>query len=192
MKKVKMGYIGSAVIGLLFVLMVVGTAWGDATYSSDGSLHLYIVDVPGSGMYDAYLKATDSSGQQFQLVDASQVTPGLGIAATFNMDTGILNIPKLAMNGVSNSTKYAEVEMQLIPGSDPMTFNVTSVLGLQLGVDDRGPMGPQGPKGDAGSTGPLGPTGPKGSTGATGATGPQGSIGLTGATGAQGAAGANG
>jgi hypothetical protein len=189
MKKVKMGYVGLAVTVALLVFTAWGSAWGDATYSSDGALHLYIVDVPGDGMYDAYLKAMDSSGQEFELTSASKVAPGLGIAATFTMDTGILNIPKLAMYGVSNSTKYAEVEMELIPSSDPMRFRVKGVYGLQIGVDDRGPMGPQGPTGLTGATGPQGPAG---ANGTNGAQGPQGAAGANGTNGTNGADGDQG
>jgi hypothetical protein len=195
MKKVMRGYIGSAVMVVFLVFTVVGAAWGDATYSSNGSLHLYPVDVPGAGMYDAYLKATDSSGQEFELENAQEITPGLVIAATFAMETGILQIPKLAMIGVSNSTKYVEVEMELVPGSDPMRLRVTRVLGLQLGAFDMGPQGPKGNIGATGATGPQGPAGAPGATGPlgpTGATGPQGPAGTPGATGATGPAGTNG
>ncbi|TAN41419.1 MAG: collagen-like protein [Nitrospirae bacterium] len=216
MKKLMKGYIGSAVMVTLLVFMAMGRAWGDATYSSDGNIHLYMVDVPGSGMYDAYLKATDSTGLEFVLTSAQEVAPGPGIAAKFTGETGILSIPKLAMNGVSNDTKYVDVDLELIPGSDPMKFKVKGVYGLQVGVDDRGPMGPRGLKGDTGATGPqgiqgvagpmglqgpIGLPGPTGATGATGATGPQGiqgaagpqgPIGLTGATGPQGIQGVAG
>ncbi|TAN39403.1 MAG: hypothetical protein EPN25_11720, partial [Nitrospirae bacterium] len=110
MKKQQRGYIGSAVMVVLLVLMAMGSAWGDATYSSDGNIHLYMVDVPGSGMYDAYLKVTDGTGMEFYLASAQEVAPGPGIVATYNAETGILSIPKLAMNGVSNSTKYVDVD----------------------------------------------------------------------------------
>ncbi|MHB8882445.1 MAG: hypothetical protein ACYC69_13160 [Thermodesulfovibrionales bacterium] len=189
MKKIRTGYISSAVMAVLLVFMVMGNAWGDATYSSDGNLHLYMVDVPGSGMYDAYFKATDSSGQEFELASAQLVASGLGIVATFSWETGILSIQGLAMNGVSNNTKYVDADLELIPGSDPMRFKVKGVYGLQIGVDDRGPEGPRGPKGDTGATGATGPqgiqgvAGPQGPIGLTGATGPQGSVGLTGLTG---------
>ncbi|MHB8880868.1 MAG: hypothetical protein ACYC69_05060 [Thermodesulfovibrionales bacterium] len=203
MKKGMKGYIGSGVM-VVFLFLAIGSAWGDATYSSDGNIHLYMVDVSGDGMYDAYLRATDSTGLEFQLTSAQQAAPGPGIVATFAWETGILSIPKLAMNGVSNDTKYVDVDLELIPGSDPMRFRVKGVYGLQVGVDDRGPEGPRGPQGDPGATGatgatgpmglmglpgPMGPTGPQGltgSTGATGATGPQGAIGPTGPIGPQG------
>ncbi|TAN41308.1 MAG: collagen-like protein [Nitrospirae bacterium] len=162
---------------VLLVLTAMGSAWGDATYSSDGNIHLYMVDVSGDGMYDAYLKATDSTGMEFQLTSAQQAVPGPGIVATFAWETGILSIPKLAMNGVSNDTKYVDVDLELIPGSDPMRFKVKGVYGLQVGVDDRGPEGPRGPQGNPGATGDTGPMGPTGVTGATGPTGPQGAIG---------------
>ncbi|MHB8880296.1 MAG: hypothetical protein ACYC69_02165 [Thermodesulfovibrionales bacterium] len=189
MKKQKKGCIGSAVMVALLVLMAMGSAWGDATYSSDGNLHLYMVDVPGSGMYDVYLKATDSTGQEFILTSAQETAPGLGIVAAFNWETGILSIQRLAMNGVSNSTKYVDADLELIPGSDPMRFKVKGVYGLQIGVDDRGPIGPRGPQGlqgDAGPAGAQGPTGATGAIGAVGAAGPQGPTGPTGATGAAG------
>jgi hypothetical protein len=195
MKMEKKGYIGSVVMVALLVLTAMGSAWGDATYTSGGNLHLYIVDVPGSGMYDAYLKATDSTGQEFELSSAQEVSPGPGIAATFSWETGILSIPKLAMFGVSNDTKYVDVDLELIPGSNPMRFKVKGVYGLQIGVDDRGPEGPRGPQGlqgAAGATGPTGATGVPGPIGLTGATGPQGLIGLTGETGPQGPIGLTG
>ncbi|TAN39500.1 MAG: collagen-like protein [Nitrospirae bacterium] len=132
---------------------------------------------------------------EFQLNSAQEVAPGLGVVATFNSETGILSIPKLAMNGVSNSTKYVDVDLELIPGSEPMRFKVKGVYGLQVGVDDRGPMGPRGPKGDtgaAGAAGPMGPQGIIGPIGPMGPAGPQGPIGLAGATGATGPMGPQG
>ncbi|TAN41309.1 MAG: collagen-like protein [Nitrospirae bacterium] len=90
------------------------------------------------------------------------------------------------MSGVSNDTKYVEVDLEFIPGSDPMRFRVKGVYGLQVGVDDRGPMGPRGPQGDPGAAGP------QGIQGVAGPTGPQGPIGLTGATGPTGPAGTDG
>ncbi|TAN40032.1 MAG: collagen-like protein, partial [Nitrospirae bacterium] len=77
-------------------------------------------------------------------------------------------------------------------------FKVKGVYGLQVGVDDRGPMGPRGPKGDTGAAGAAGPMGPAGSqgpiglAGATGATGPMGPQGVVGPMGPQGPAGAAG
>ncbi|MHB8881597.1 MAG: tail fiber protein [Thermodesulfovibrionales bacterium] len=192
MKKQRKGCIGSVVMVALLVLTAMGSAWGDATYSSDGNLHLYMVDVSGDGMYDVYLRATDSTGQEFLLTSAQEAAPGLGIAATFAWETGILSIPKLAMNGVSNDTKYVEVELELIPGTDPMRFRVKGVYGLQVGVDDRGPRGPQGLQGLTGATGPTGPQGPIGLTGPIGPIGATGPTGPTGATGPIGLNGLNG
>lgn len=189
MSNVKKGFIDSIVMVVFLVMTTMGTAWGDATYSSGGYIHLYSVAVSGDGQYEAYLQATDSSGQEFNLQSVWQVTPGVNIAATFAWETGILHIPKLAMYAVSNSTKYAEVEMELIPASDPMRFRVKSVYGLQIGVDDRGPQGdtgdtgPQGPTGATGLQGMAGPIGPQGLTGATGPQGPQGIQGIQGPAG---------
>lgn len=203
----KKSCIGSAVTVFLLAFAVMGSAWGDATYSSNGYLHLYVVDVPGDGVYEANLKATDGSGREFVLINARQIAPGPEISATFAWDTGILHIPNLAMYGVSNDIKYVEVELDLMPDSDPMKFRVTGVYGKQLGSDDRGPQGPAGPtgatgpqgpqgdkgdkgdKGDTGATGATGTQGPTGPAGATGAQGPQGPAGPTGATGPQGPAG---
>jgi hypothetical protein len=179
MIKGKKGYIGSAIMVVLLVLTVMGSAWGDATYSSDGELHLNLVDVPGDGMYEIYLQATDSSGQEFKLKNALQLTPGPGIAATFAIETGILHIPKLTVYGVSNSTKYEEVELELIPGSNPMRFKVKGVNPLQLGADDRGPMGPQGPQGATGLSGPTGPPGTPGTNGTDGTNGATGATGVS-------------
>ncbi len=182
-------------MSVLLVLAATGTAWGDATYSRDWYLHLSPVDVPGTGMYDAYLMATDTSGQEFVLKSASQMAAGLVVAATFDITTGKVHIPYLTIYGVSNMTKYAKVELQLVPNSDPMRFRVVSVTDLQLASDDRGPQGPEGPvgpDGPPGEPGPQGPIGPPGPQGATGATGPAGPAGPQGATGATGPAGPEG
>ena len=145
---------GLVVMSLLFVLGAMGTAWGEAAYTynsgygSYGVLDLPVVNVRGDGgMFDASLMATDSTGQEFVLQSLSQIIPGPGVVATYDMTTGILHIPNLAIYGVSNTTKYAEVEMQLVPNSNPMRFRVISVIGVQLGSDDRGPQGPRGYKG---------------------------------------------
>jgi len=188
MKKLKRWCKGLAVMSVLIVLAAVGTAWGDATYSSNGELHLSPVDVPGYGMYDVYLMATDSTGQKFVLKSVSQIAPGLGAVATYDPATGKLHIPYLVMTVVNNTAKYAEVELELVPNSDPIRFKVTGVLGLQIGSDDRGPQGVAGPIGTTGLQGPIGLTGPTGPTGATGAASTV--PGPTGATGAQGPAGA--
>ncbi|MBI5639729.1 MAG: collagen-like protein [Nitrospirae bacterium] len=107
----------------------------------------------------------------------------------------------MSITGASNKMRYAEVDMDLVPGATPMRFRIAAVVGLNLTTDDtgtQGPMGPRGPQGLqgpiglTGATGPTGPQGPIGLTGATGPTGPQGPIGLTGATGATGATGPQG
>ncbi|MBI5639730.1 MAG: collagen-like protein [Nitrospirae bacterium] len=193
----KRGFISSAFVVVLLVCAAMGTAWGDATYSSDGYVHLNPVDVPGAGMFDVYLKATDSSGREFELQSISPVATGPGVAATVDPTTGRISIPSLSITG-SNTMKYVEAKLELIPGSTPMKFRVEGVYGLQIGVDDTGLQGPKGDKGDTGATGPRGPqgiqgpTGPQGPIGLTGATGPTGPTGATGATGPIGLTGATG
>lgn len=177
----------------ILVLATTGQAWGEATYNSEnGSLHLSPVNVPGDGMYDAYLTVADSTGQEFVLRSAnriSSVNPNLDTAALYDGATGNLRIPYLVTNWQGNTARYEDVELELVPQSNPMRFMVTGVIGLQVGLDNRGPKGdsgltgPQGPRGDTGATGPQGPVGPAGSTGAAG---PQGKIGPAGPTGAAG------
>lgn len=179
------------------LLLSKGVAWGETTYhseatyhSSDGILHLSPVDVPGDGMYEAHLAATDSTGQEFQLISANRIGPGLEAVAVYDGTTGKVHIPYLVTYGNSNTPRYVEVELELVSQSTPMRFMVTGAIGLQIGVDNIGPkgdtglMGPQGPKGDTGATGVSGSGGPAGIAGAAGPQGPVGPAGPTGPAGA--------
>jgi hypothetical protein len=179
------------VITVLFLVAGATAVWGEATYFSTGKIHLYPVDVAGDGLYEAYLNETDSTGQAFVLESINSVISGEPAVATFDGATGKLHIPKLVLYGVGITTKYAEVDMELVPGSDPMIFQVTRVIGLYLG-DDRGPQGPKGAKGDAGIQGLKGDTGDKGDKGDTGLQGLKGDPGVPGTPGTPGAPGLKG
>jgi hypothetical protein len=204
MKKSMGWFKGLGLISFL-VLATNGPAWGEATYhSADGILHLSPV-ASGDGLYDAYLSTTDSTGQEFLVKSVSRIDSGPEAVAGYDGATGRLSIPYLVSYGGSETPIYQEVELELIPQSNPSRFMVTRVIGLQIGnkwpqgpQGDTGPAGPQGavgPTGATGATGPqgaVGPTGPQGVAGPMGATGPQGPAGPVGATGATGLTGATG
>ncbi len=175
MQQVRKWHLGIMVMSMVLLLMGMGTAWGaTATYtSSTGELKLFPVDVPGRGLFNATLRSTDSSGQEFTLQSAKSVASGTAVA-TYDEATGTLSIPDLIWYGSGNTPQYVAVDMKLVAGSNPLRLRVLAVLGQSLGEGATGPQGPQGlqgPKGDTGATGPAGPQGPIGLTGAAGING---------------------
>ena len=92
---------------------------------------------------------TDSSAQEFKVQSFKAVASG-AVDATYDSTTGLLEIPYLVWYGLSGTPEYVSVEMKYIAGSDPMQFQITSVIGLNLGDGPIGPTGPQGPQGAIG------------------------------------------
>lgn len=83
---------------------------------------------------------------------------------------GKVHIPVLAANS-SGTTQYYDVELEIVPGTNPLKLKVSKASQAHLAT------GAQGPKGDTGATGPQGLTGAAGATGATGSTGATGATG---------------
>lgn len=168
-----------AVFSLMALIVGAGNSWAAATYSSTtGALHIPAVDIQGSGAYDVDLLLSGSNPGGFQVNMEFALQGGtlnVTTAETPSVYTtdGKVHIPVLAANS-SGTTQYYDVELEIVPGTNPLKLKVSKASQAHLAT------GAQGPKGDTGATGATGAAGPQGLTGAAGATG---ATGVTGATG---------
>ena len=224
-------HIGSIIVFLIMLglsAVFAGKAQASANYNkATGILHISSVWLPPTyTAYDAdFLNSeggdlTTSSVFVLQKAVASVETAEVPSSLTLVNGSYDLHIPVMAWISGDGTIQYYDIQMQMLPHTSPIQFQISSLSELQIGnAGPTGPTGPNGPQGDSGQEGPQGatgatgttgvqgpagptgvtgamgaqgPTGPTGGTGATGAQGPTGSTGATGATGAQGPTGSTG
>lgn len=175
------------------------------TASAGAKMVLNSVGIDGSSNLAATLIAQDTStlhaGQVFLLGSTGTATGSQD--AQFTSVNGQVLVPALI-----DSDKVYKATLALVSGSNPLKFEVTSLVlsssgGIQApqtvyfngekgATGDAGAKGATGDKGATGNFGATGATGPKGETGDAGAKGATGDAGAAGATGAEGARGAVG
>ncbi|PKM12367.1 MAG: hypothetical protein CVV13_05625 [Gammaproteobacteria bacterium HGW-Gammaproteobacteria-3] len=125
-----------AVLTLLGGALVGGAAHAaTANFDSASSqLHIQAVDVPSSASkvdtFDATLKMVATSPLiQFELMAASVVPTPDALRVHFDASTSKVFIPTVTIDN-SNEEWFAELE--LVPGSDPLRFNVTKLHSTQF------------------------------------------------------------
>jgi hypothetical protein len=104
-----------------------------ATYNPEGFLNIPCVTVPdafgGVIMYQADMKLIPLSNPfSFELTGAQQKGEPItnnNCTATYKID-GSLNIPCVAVSDVFGGSTMYQADMQLIPTSNPLTFNLAS------------------------------------------------------------------
>jgi len=203
-----------AVMMAVFILIVSisfkGEGLAAAIYTKNtGALHVPSVSLPDYSAFDVDLLNPEGGNIAILSIFVFQkAVPSLGVTdvpsqLTVQRESDlsmlyILHIPVLAVTAADGTIQYFDAQMKMLPNTDPLKLQVTSLSEVQLGNAKTGPQGPAGDTGPTGPQGPPGPTGPTGSiglTGSIGATGPMGSVGATGSigpTGVTGAAGATG
>ncbi|MDT8429204.1 MAG: glycosyl hydrolase [Pseudomonadales bacterium] len=80
-------------------------------FAEMNSLQIPRVDVEGFGPLRVVLQRENDTSPLFQLIEAEQASPGLIPGATFDITTGLLEIPLAKVD-----SEFYQAEMQLLPG----------------------------------------------------------------------------
>ena len=100
---------------------------------SGGILDIPAVDViqeGGNDVYRAQLQAVEGSQPlRFELMQAEKLAESFrGDNATFDQETGILNIPFVNISNADNSVSTYSAELELIPGLPRLTFELKQAI----------------------------------------------------------------
>jgi glucose/arabinose dehydrogenase len=100
---------------------------------SGGILDIPAVDViqeGGNDVYRAQLQAVQGSQPlRFELMQAEKLAESFrGDNATFDQETGILNIPFVNISNADNSVSTYSAELELIPGLPRLTFELKQAI----------------------------------------------------------------
>jgi YVTN family beta-propeller protein len=82
-----------------------------------------VVQMPGSAEYNASFVLSDPANLELTLTDVSGTNFQTGSPALFSLDTGILTLPVLGIDGKA----FFDVDLALVPDSDSFRFRVTRV-----------------------------------------------------------------
>ena len=170
-----------AVMMAVFILIVSisfkGEGLAAAIYTKNtGALHVPSVSLPDYSAFDVDLLNPEGGNIAILSIFVFQkAVPSLGVTdvpsqLTVQRESDlsmlyILHIPVLAVTAADGTIQYFDAQMKMLPNTDPLKLQVTSLSEVQLG---NAKTGPQGPAGDTGPTGPQGPPGLNGTNGING------------------------
>jgi DNA-binding beta-propeller fold protein YncE len=85
-----------------------------------------VIQVPGFGEYNGSFVLTDPANLELTLTDVSGTSFQTGSPALFSLDTGVLTLPVLGIDGKA----FFDLDLTLVPDSSSLQFQVTRVAPL--------------------------------------------------------------
>jgi YVTN family beta-propeller protein len=89
-------------------------------------LQVPVIQVPGFGEYNGSFVLSDPTNLELTLTDVSGTSVQTGYPALFSIDTGLLTLPVLGIDGKA----FFDVDLVLVPDPDSLRFRVTRVAPL--------------------------------------------------------------